>query len=69
MKRIMIGAVLALGLLPVQFIQVIDPVTQQLIAAGLGQKVAASGWLLAPTSLEHALSSGATDNPHGSAMR
>jgi hydrogenase-4 component B len=44
----------ALGLLPTQFIQLIDPVTQQLVASGLGSKVAASGWLLAPNSLEQA---------------
>jgi formate hydrogenlyase subunit 3/multisubunit Na+/H+ antiporter MnhD subunit len=43
-----------LGLLPVQFIQVIDPVTQQLLGAGLGRTVAASGWLLAPISVERA---------------
>ena len=45
---------LALGLLPVQFIQLIDPVTQQLVGAGLGERVASSGWLLAPNSLEQA---------------
>ena len=45
---------IALGLMPVQFIQVIDPVTQPLVGAGLGEKVAASGWLLAPTSVERA---------------
>lgn len=45
---------LALGLLPVQFIQLIDPVTQQLVASGLGAKAAASGWLLAPNSLAQA---------------
>jgi hydrogenase-4 component B len=44
----------ALGLLPSQFIQLIDPVTQRLVGAGLGAKVAASGWLLAPNSLEQA---------------
>jgi hydrogenase-4 component B len=44
----------ALGLLPTQFIQLIDPVTQQLVQAGLGQRVAASGWLLAPNALEQA---------------
>jgi len=44
----------ALGLLPVQFIQLIDPVTQQLVAAGLGERVAANGWLLAPNSLDQA---------------
>jgi formate hydrogenlyase subunit 3/multisubunit Na+/H+ antiporter MnhD subunit len=44
----------ALGLLPVQFIGLIDPVTQQLVKAGLGARVAGSGWLLAPNSLEQA---------------
>jgi len=44
----------ALGLLPVQFIQLIDPVTQQLVKSGLGERVAGSGWLLAPNSLEQA---------------
>ena len=44
----------ALGLLPTQFIQLIDPVTQQLVHAGLGARVAANGWLLAPNSLEQA---------------
>ena len=38
------------GLLPALFIQLIDPVTQQLVRSGLGAQVAASGWLLAPTS-------------------
>ena len=45
---------LGLGLLPVQFIQIIDPVTQQLVKAGLGARVAGSGWLLAPNSLQQA---------------
>jgi NADH:ubiquinone oxidoreductase subunit 5 (subunit L)/multisubunit Na+/H+ antiporter MnhA subunit len=45
---------LALGLLPVQFIQLIDPVTQQLVGSGLGRRVATSGWLLAPNSPEQA---------------
>jgi formate hydrogenlyase subunit 3/multisubunit Na+/H+ antiporter MnhD subunit len=45
---------LALGLLPVPFIQLIDPVTQQLVKAGLGHRVAANGWLLAPSSLDQA---------------
>lgn len=40
----------ALGLLPTQFIQLIDPVTQQLVHSGLGARVAASNWLLAPSS-------------------
>ncbi|HEY2927938.1 hydrogenase 4 subunit B [Piscinibacter sp.] len=44
----------ALGLLPIQFIQMIDPVTRQLVAAGLGETVAAHGWLLAPTAVERA---------------
>jgi hydrogenase-4 component B len=46
---------IALGLLPVQFIQFIDPVTQQLVGAGLGGRLAqGSGWLLAPISVERA---------------
>jgi hydrogenase-4 component B len=45
---------LALGLAPVQFIGLIDPVTQQLVQSGLGARVAASGWLLAPNSMEQA---------------
>ncbi len=44
----------ALGLLPTQFIQLIDPVTQQLVQAGLGARVASSTWLLAPNSMEQA---------------
>ena len=53
MLWLVLGCVV-LGLLPVQFIQLIDPVTQQLIAAGLGRTVADSGWLLAPISVERA---------------
>ena len=48
-----IGCVL-LGLLPTLFIQLIDPVTRQLVGAGLGPKVASSGWLLAPNSVAQA---------------
>lgn len=48
-----IGCVV-LGLLPTLFIQLIDPVTQRLIGAGLGSRVAASGWLLAPNSVAQA---------------
>ncbi len=44
----------ALGLLPTQFIALIDPVTQQLVGSGLGARVAASGWLLVPNSLDQA---------------
>jgi hydrogenase-4 component B len=43
-----------LGLLPTQFIQLIDAVTRQLVGSGLGAQVSASGWLLAPNSLEQA---------------
>jgi hydrogenase-4 component B len=53
MLWLVLGCV-ALGLAPVQFIQFIDPVTQQLVAAGLGRTVAADGWLLAPISIERA---------------
>jgi hydrogenase-4 component B len=53
MLWLVLGCV-ALGLMPVQFIQLIDPVTQQLLATGLGQQVAADGWLLAPISVERA---------------
>ncbi len=48
------AACVALGLLPVQFIQLIDPVTHQLVAAGLGQAVEGGGWLLAPNGIERA---------------
>jgi formate hydrogenlyase subunit 3/multisubunit Na+/H+ antiporter MnhD subunit len=44
----------ALGLLPVQFIQLIDAVTRQLVATGLGPTVAASGWLLVPVDVDRA---------------
>jgi hydrogenase-4 component B len=43
-----------LGLLPVQVIGLLDPVTRQLVGAGLAERVSASGWLLAPNSLEQA---------------
>ena len=45
---------IALGLLPNQFIQLIDPVTRQLVSAGLGPQAAASGWLLVPVDVERA---------------
>jgi NADH:ubiquinone oxidoreductase subunit 5 (subunit L)/multisubunit Na+/H+ antiporter MnhA subunit len=45
---------IALGLMPVQFIGLLDPVTRQLVGAGLAERVAASGWLLAPNRLEQA---------------
>ncbi len=44
----------ALGLLPTQFIQLIDPVMQQLVHSGLGARVAGSSWLLAPNRLGQA---------------
>ena len=50
----LVAGCLALGLLPVQFIQLIDPVTRQLVSAGLGQAMAGSGWLLAPVAVERA---------------
>ena len=43
-----------LGLLPTYFIQLIDPVTRQLVGDGLGERVAASSWLLVPVALESA---------------
>lgn len=45
---------LALGLLPVPFIGLLEPVTQQLVGAGLAERVATGGWLLAPNSLAQA---------------
>jgi formate hydrogenlyase subunit 3/multisubunit Na+/H+ antiporter MnhD subunit len=53
MLWLVLGCV-GLGLLPVQFMQLIDPVTQQLVGHGLGRTVARSGWLLAPISVERA---------------
>ena len=50
----LVAGCIALGLLPTQFIQLIDPVTQQLVHAGLGEAVAGNGWLLAPTGVERA---------------
>ena len=50
----LVAGCLALGLLPVQFIQLIDPVTRQLVSAGLGQAMAGGGWLLAPVAVERA---------------
>jgi len=53
MAWLLLGNVL-LGLLPIQFIQLVDPVTRQLVGDGLGPTVAANGWLLAPTTIERA---------------
>jgi NADH:ubiquinone oxidoreductase subunit 5 (subunit L)/multisubunit Na+/H+ antiporter MnhA subunit len=53
MVSLALGCV-GLGLLPAPFIALIDPVTQQLVQAGLAAQVAGHGWLLAPSSLEQA---------------
>jgi hydrogenase-4 component B len=53
MAWLLLGNVL-LGLLPIQFIQWVDPVTRKLVGEGLGPTVAQHGWLLAPTSIERA---------------
>ena len=54
MLWLVVGCV-GLGLMPVQFIQFIDAVTQQLVGAGLGRRLATGGgWLLAPISVERA---------------
>ena len=45
---------LVLGLLPTYFIQLIDPVTRALVGTGLGERVAAGGWLLVPVTIERA---------------
>ncbi|HOG03603.1 MAG TPA: hydrogenase 4 subunit B, partial [Accumulibacter sp.] len=45
---------LVLGLCPVQFIAVIDPVTQLLVGAGMGEAIAAGNWLLVPVAIERA---------------
>ena len=53
MAWLVCGCVL-LGLFPVQFIALIDPVTRSLIGAGMADTVAASGWLLVPVAIERA---------------
>jgi NADH:ubiquinone oxidoreductase subunit 5 (subunit L)/multisubunit Na+/H+ antiporter MnhA subunit len=45
---------IVLGLLPTYFIQLIDPVTRQLVGTGIGEQVAAGAWLLVPVGLERA---------------
>lgn len=45
---------IALGLLPNQVIQLIDPVTHELVQAGLAATVATHGWLLAPAGFARA---------------
>jgi len=53
MLWLVLGCV-ALGLLPTEFIRLIDPVTRQLVASGIGQAVAAGGWLLVPVAVARA---------------
>ena len=50
----LVGGCVMLGLFPVQFIALIDPVTQALVGAGLGDTVADSDWLLVPVTIERA---------------
>ncbi len=50
----LVAGCLALGLLPVPFITLIDPVTRQLAGVGLAERVAVSGWLLAPNGISQA---------------
>ncbi len=45
---------IALGLLPTQFITLIDPVTRQLVTAGLGEVASGGGWLLVPVDITRA---------------
>jgi hydrogenase-4 component B len=47
-----LGCIL-LGLLPTLFIQVLDPVTRQLVGVGLGAQVGRSFWLLVPFQQGH----------------
>jgi formate hydrogenlyase subunit 3/multisubunit Na+/H+ antiporter MnhD subunit len=45
---------IVLGLLPIQFISLLAPITQQLVQADLGAALTRHGWLLAPVGLEQA---------------
>ncbi len=45
---------IALGLLPTQFITLIDPVTRQLVTAGLGEVASGGRWLLVPVDITRA---------------
>lgn len=53
MAWLALGSV-ALGLMPTQFLALIDPVTHQLVNSGLGHLTASSSWLLIPTATERA---------------
>ncbi|MFM9885273.1 MAG: hydrogenase 4 subunit B [Burkholderiales bacterium] len=50
----LVAGCIALGLLPTQFISLIDPVTRQLVTAGLGEAASAGGWLLVPVDIARA---------------
>lgn len=50
----LVAGCVALGLLPVPFITLMDAVTRQLVGAGLAERVAISGWVLAPNGVEQA---------------
>ncbi|MCW5658273.1 MAG: hydrogenase 4 subunit B [Burkholderiaceae bacterium] len=50
----LLGCSVLLGLLPMPFIQLVDPVTQTLVGDGIGATVAQHGWLLVPTTIERA---------------
>ena len=50
----LVAGCIALGLFPVQFIALIDPVTQLLVGSGLARTVSGNGWLLAPVAIERA---------------
>lgn len=45
---------IVLGLLPIQFISLLAPITQQLVQADLGAALTRHGWLLTPVGLEQA---------------
>jgi hydrogenase-4 component B len=44
----------AIGLAPVQFLALVEPVTQQLLAEGLGEATRQGSWLLVPVAVERA---------------
>ena len=50
----LVSGCVALGLFPVQFIALIDPVTRTMVGVGMGNTVAAGGWLLVPVAIERA---------------
>jgi hydrogenase-4 component B len=50
----LVAGCVALGLLPVQVIGLIEPVTRSLVGAGMADAAAAGGWLLVPVAIERA---------------